>query len=137
MSQDETDDERDYKVGKGRPPKNTRFKKGQSGNPRGRPKSRNPSAIDVADILDRPVPARVGGRQVKMQPFEASFFQLAKKAIGGHLPSIRKFLKTCEKYRVIAPQTPKARSGVIVAPKGVDFDEWFESVTELVPVEET
>jgi N-acetylglucosamine kinase-like BadF-type ATPase len=30
--------ERDYQVGYGRPPTDTRFKKGQSGNPRGRPK---------------------------------------------------------------------------------------------------
>ena len=29
---------RDYEVGYGKPPKEHRFKKGQSGNPRGRPK---------------------------------------------------------------------------------------------------
>ena len=28
----------DYEVGYGKPPKHTRFKKGQSGNPKGRPK---------------------------------------------------------------------------------------------------
>lgn len=28
----------DYKVGPGKPPKHTRFKPGQSGNPKGRPK---------------------------------------------------------------------------------------------------
>ena len=31
-------DEKDYEVGYGKPPKRTRFKKGQSGNPKGRPK---------------------------------------------------------------------------------------------------
>ena len=32
----------DYKVGYGKPPIKTRFQKGKSGNPRGRPKRRNP-----------------------------------------------------------------------------------------------
>jgi hypothetical protein len=31
-----SDTESDYKVGPGKPPLHTRFKKGQSGNPRGR-----------------------------------------------------------------------------------------------------
>ena len=31
-------DSADYDIGYGKPPEDTRFKKGQSGNPRGRPK---------------------------------------------------------------------------------------------------
>ena len=34
------DNKRDYKVGRGKPPLQTRFKPGQSGNPKGRPKGR-------------------------------------------------------------------------------------------------
>jgi len=33
-------DQSDYEVGYGKPPKHTRFKKGRSGNPKGRPKKR-------------------------------------------------------------------------------------------------
>ena len=40
------DDKRDYEVGYGRPPKASQFKKGKSGNPRGRPK-KDPSIADV------------------------------------------------------------------------------------------
>jgi hypothetical protein len=36
MKNDDSDD--DYRVGPGKPPKHTRFKRGQSGNPNGRPK---------------------------------------------------------------------------------------------------
>ena len=38
MSDENDDDETNYKVGYGKPPKKTRFKKGTSGNPGGRPK---------------------------------------------------------------------------------------------------
>jgi hypothetical protein len=39
-------------VGYGHPPEHTRFKKGQSGNPAGRPRNRAAAALDA--ILDRP-----------------------------------------------------------------------------------
>lgn len=37
-------DKKDYEVGYGKPPKNTRFKAGQSGNPKGRPKGKSSAA---------------------------------------------------------------------------------------------
>jgi hypothetical protein len=50
----------DDKVGYGKPPKHTRFKKGQSGNPRGRPpKSRNFDAL-IKQELDRKVAVKAG-----------------------------------------------------------------------------
>lgn len=37
-------DKKDYEVGYGKPPKDTRFKAGQSGNPKGRPKGKSSAA---------------------------------------------------------------------------------------------
>ncbi len=127
----------DYEVGYRRPPKEHQIKKGERRNPKGRSKLRKAAATDVAAILDEPIKVRVGGKEHSMSPFEASFRKVAKRAAEGHLPSILKFIKICEEYDVIEPPEAQAGGGVIVAPRGVDFHEWLESVTELVPVDET
>src|ERR1700735_4184193 len=50
------DDESEYKVGFGKPPKQKQFVKGQSGNPKGRPKgSRNMQSI-LSEVFSKIVP---------------------------------------------------------------------------------
>lgn len=43
------DKKKDYEVGRGKPPKHTQFKPGQSGNPKGRPKRTK----DLEKLMDR------------------------------------------------------------------------------------
>ncbi len=126
----------DYETGYKNPPKHTQFKKGQSGNPRGRPKSGKSGSTDVSELLEEPVKVKAGGQARDMSPFEAGLRQLAKKALDKDLRASLKFVKFCEEYGVIAP-SPAVTGGVIHAPKGVDFYAWLESVTEEVPVDET
>ncbi len=126
----------DYEVGCGKPPKEHQFKPGQSGNPRGRPRSKKSGSTDISELLGEPIKVTTGGKVRDMGPFEASLRKLAKRAVGGHLPSILKFIKICEEYRIIAPPPAVTGGGVFVAPKGVDFYEWLESVTEMVPSDE-
>ncbi len=133
MSDERSDD---YEVGYGCPPKHTQFKKGQSGNPRGRPKSKKSSSTDVSQLLNEPVKVKTGGKARNMSPFEASFRKLAQRALNGDLPAILKFVKICEEYGVIAPPPAEIVGGVVVAPRGVDFYDWLESVTEEIPVDE-
>lgn len=127
----------DYEVGYCRPPKHTQFQKGQSGNPEGRPKSKKSGQTDISELLNEPVKVKAGGKARTMQSFEAIVRQLAKKALGGDLRAMVRFVKLCEEYGVIAPPPVDTGGGVIQAPKGVEFQEWLESVTELVPVDDT
>lgn len=126
----------DNVVGFGNPPKERQFKPGQSGNPRGRPKSKKAVLTDVSKLLNEPVKVKAGGKIREMGPFEAGLRKLTKKAVDGNLPAIRKFVKICEEYGVFAPRSAATGGGVVRAPKGVNFHEWLESVTEWVPIDE-
>jgi len=53
------EDEHDYKVGPGRPPLHTRFRRGQSGNPGGRRKKNLPALL--ADALEKLTKSRPEG----------------------------------------------------------------------------
>ena len=128
---------KDYEVGYCKPPKEHQFQKGQSGNPKGRPKSRKPDTIDISELLNEPVRVRTGEVAKRMSPFEVSTRNLANRALEGDLGAIKKFIKLCEEYRVVAQPPLDEQGGVIQAPRGVDLHEWLESVTEVVPIDET
>ncbi len=126
----------DYEVGYGKPPKQHRFPKGRSGNVSGRPKSKKPGSTDISGLLNEPVKVKAGDRVREMRPFEAGLWKLAKRAVDKDLRAILKFVKICEEYGVIASPPAARGGGVVRAPKGVNFYEWLESVTEDVPIDE-
>jgi Family of unknown function (DUF5681) len=73
------DDKPDYKVGYKKPPLHTRFQKGQSGNPRGRPRgSKNLSTL-LTDALNEPVVVTEDGKRRKISKRELGIRQLVNK----------------------------------------------------------
>ena len=73
----------EYKVGRGRPPKEYQFKKGQCGNPKGRPKGTRSLPQEVKHHLDGKITVRSGGQSKKMQRREALVHSLYERAVKG------------------------------------------------------
>jgi hypothetical protein len=76
-------DDDEYKVGKGRPPLHSRFKPGQSGNPKGRPRRGKTVADQIDRILSGTVTIRENGLVQEVTCQEAMFKSLAAKAMRG------------------------------------------------------
>ena len=86
------DEDAPYEVGYGKPPRETRFKAGTSGNPNGRPKgSRNLAAIVINESRKKVrINGSRGSREVTL--VQASVMQLANKSAQGDLPALREFI---------------------------------------------
>lgn len=82
-----------YPVGYGKPPRHTRFRKGQSGNPKGRPKGLTTLAQIATRIFNERVVIRENGERRSITKLEAALKQLANKAASGHDQSLREVLR--------------------------------------------
>lgn len=83
-----SDRENDYEVGYGKPPRHTQFKKGQSGNPKGRPKGAHGLKHDLRRVLDEKVTVTENGEQFQLSKQQLVLRQLSNKAIKGDLRAI-------------------------------------------------
>jgi hypothetical protein len=73
----------DYIVGRGRPPAASRFRPGQSGNPRGRPRNARGLSAIVATALSERIAVTENGRRRQITKLEAAVKQLVNRAAAG------------------------------------------------------
>lgn len=84
--------------GYGRPPAATRFKKGNSGNPKGRPKNRH-RTVPYDAVLGQMVTIREDGRERRVTAAEAFLLQLTQKGLAGDSAAARASLDAIEQAR--------------------------------------
>lgn len=114
-----------YAVGYGRPPRHTQFKKGRSGNPKGRPKLSKNVATLARDALYAQVDVNENGRRRRVSKLEVGFTQLANRIAKGDLVAIRLLLtipgvqrELLELSAAARPLTPEAWERVVNLVRG-------------------
>ena len=109
-------------VGPGRPPHHSRFQKGQSGNPKGRPRTkREPtgSAFDI--VIDKTLTVMKDGVPQEVTVEEALQHQTYRKAIEGNRTAQRQILKMIAKReKYIAGRERRRNPAVDVRMEPVD-----------------
>jgi hypothetical protein len=83
------DDEGDYEVGYGKPPRHTRFKRGQSGNPRGRPPGAKNLSTLLNEALNELVAVTENGGRKSISKRQAAFKQLVNEAAKGNWRALK------------------------------------------------
>ncbi len=95
-------DEDSGNTGYGQPPRATRFEKGRSGNPRGRPRGSH-STIPYDSVLGQMVTIREDGRERRVTAAEAFLLQLTQKGLAGDSAAARASLAAIEDARANRP----------------------------------
>jgi hypothetical protein len=113
----------DYEVGYGKPPRDTRFPKGQSGNPRGRPPGAKNLKTLLSEALNEPVIVTENGGRRKVTKRQAIVTQLVNRSATADFRAIKILLDI---VRDIERQTEPT------APETSDFSEADEKVLEQI-----
>lgn len=97
-----TDKPGDYEVGYGKPPKSTRFKKGKSGNPRGRPKNskKNENLDFWATFLaesNKTIGISQDGEKVFLKLKDALIRKMYSEALKGNMTAAKTLMQFLER----------------------------------------
>jgi hypothetical protein len=94
-------------VGYGKPPQSTQFRKGASGNPRGRPKGSRNVATVFAKTLKEKVVINEHGQRKTVTKFEAAIKQFVNKAASGDFRSLQLLVNLSREAEVRELSTPE------------------------------
>lgn len=97
-------------VGYGMPPKHSRFKKGTSGNPKGRKKGTRNLKTDVKEVLNGKIEVNENGTTRKVSAQLASLMRLREKALKGDARALDRLLALAGEHN--NEDLPRAKASV-------------------------
>jgi len=92
----------DYEIGYRKPPVGTRFTKGCSGNPKGRPKGSRSLETVFNEVIRERVNMTENGRTRKVSKLEAILRQLLAKAMAGDMRAIKELIALKQLFDTLA-----------------------------------
>lgn len=120
----------DYEVGYGKPPQATRFRPGQSGNPKGRPKGSTNVFALIEKLLQQRVSVRQDGQVRSLTQLEVMLTTLIRRAMQGDLKAVTAVLKlqehATERQEAAQAEADQPRYGVLVVPAPLTPEQWME-----------
>lgn len=118
---------REFDVGYGKPPRHARFKPGQSGNPKGRPKGAKGMKTLVRQLLTEKLTVKTAAGPKRMSRMEAALHKLAERAFAGELRALHWLVQL---YQAAVPDEP-ARDQV-VSPAPADMDAHDQALLDAL-----
>ncbi len=112
----------DYEVGYSKPPQHTRFAKGQSGNPRGRPSGAKNFTTLLREALNEPVIVTENGGRRKVSKRQAIVTQLVNRSATADFRAIKILLDIVRDMERQTEPTPESSN----------FSEADEKVLEQI-----
>ena len=114
-------------VGYKQPPKHSRFKKGKSGNPKGRPKSSPGKRAILTRVFGekRRLENQPRGARVWYSLLELLVMALKQLAVSGHMAATKLFDKVSERHEP-TQSDGEPKYGFLVVPEVLTEEEWVE-----------
>jgi hypothetical protein len=88
----------DGEIGYRSPPRGSRFRPGQSGNPKGRPRGSRNFRTDLKSTLDKPVKLKEEGKARKVSTQEAALLRLREKALSGDARALDRLIQLAQTH---------------------------------------
>lgn len=111
--------DREYEVGYGRPPKHTQFKKGQTGNPKGRKKGARGFKTDLKAEMNARVEITENGKKAKVTKQQLLVKQLTTKALKGDVRAISKLSDMVIALLGVEDEVKGAKTGLPAEDKAI------------------
>ena len=121
---DKIDEPENEEVGYRRPPKASQFKKGETGNPKGRPRNtpgRKAIAARVLGEVQR-LSGQARGARVRYTTLEVIVMALKQLAASGHSAASAFYVRFLERYS--SQDSDQRQFGYIVLPQTMTEEEW-------------